>query len=76
MLDVRLKMIEEKLYEEITKTLEECDVPLMFACSILKNIEGKLQDRTIAELAFRLLKQESEQINNNKDNQNQEENND
>lgn len=60
MLDVKLKMIEEKLYEQITKTLEDCEVPLMFACSILKNIESKIQDKTISELSYKLLKKENE----------------
>ncbi len=67
MLDIKLKMIEEKLYEEITNTLEECEVPLMFACSVLKNIECKMQDKTISELSYRLLQKEKEnkeEINN------------
>ncbi len=60
MFDIKLKMIEEKLYNEICKTMEECEVPLMFACSILKNIENKFNEKVIAELSFRLLKNEND----------------
>lgn len=58
MFDAKLKMIEEKLYNEICRTMDECEVPLMFACSILKNIENKFNEKVIAELSFRLLKKE------------------
>lgn len=53
-------MIEEKLYAQIVETMEECNVPLMFACSVLKNIENKFNEKAIAELSFRLLKKEEE----------------
>lgn len=67
MFDIKLKMIEEKLYGEISKTMQECEVPLMFACSVLKNIESRFQEKAIAELSFKLLKKENnkkEDINN------------
>lgn len=64
MFDIKLKMIEEKLYEEICNTMEECEVPLMFACSVLKNIENRFNEKAIAELSFRLLKKENEDKEN------------
>ncbi len=60
MLDIKLKMIEGKLYNEICKIMEECEVPLMFACSILKNIENEFNEKVIAELWLRLLKNEND----------------
>ena len=44
--------------------MEECEVPLMFACSVLKNIENRFNEKAIAELSFRLLKKENEDKEN------------
>lgn len=64
MLDLKLKMLERKLYEQIVEIAEENNVPDMFICLILKNIENKFQENTIANLSYRLLKKEQEKINN------------
>lgn len=66
MIDLKLKLIEEKIYEQILNTVEECELPLMFVCSVLKNVESKFQEKTIADLSYRLLKKEQENLEKEK----------
>lgn len=63
MLDEKLKILEETLYETFANKMDECDVPPTMACLILKNIESKIQDKAIADLSLRLLQMEQKPEN-------------
>lgn len=69
MVEEKLKILEETLWEMFANKMDECEVSPVTACLILKGIESKIQDKAIAELSLRLLQMEQQkQQENEKEN--------
>lgn len=60
MVDAKIKIIEEKIYEDVQKTAAETELSSSFICLILKNVLSKFQEEAITDLSFRLLSKGNE----------------